>query len=1031
MRKQSAKVFTVVSIAILTANLTRADGQEFPGSTWSFATPESVGLDSTKLFPAVAGLNGNVFVTKDGFAVAQKGDVAKKFPLYSVAKSITALVFGAALRQGKVAMDDTVAGSAYPSGPLSTYRQFLSMRSDFGLQPHAPGGNFAYNNMAVHHYGESLRSLFGNKSPTQILDEQIYAITGREDPIWFYGLWSGWGGGFESSARDAARIGLLVARGGKWDGQEVVPESFVADLFQCQVDPSLTQSTSIGTGDTQGPPGDNWWNQFHISDLLAGNYSFGWWVNDGDLYPQLPSNVIWADGLNGHRIIIAPDHDLVVTVTYGGDWQTPAMILKPILDSLQAPVPPGSLSGELKTWHKVTISFIGPDTSESATPNPFVDYRLDVTFKNGPRTFTVPGYYAANGSAANSNSSDGNVWRVHFMPDEAGEWTYDARFVTGSLVAMSTSSTAGTPTSFHGSTGKFTVAPTDKSGTDLRGKGRLEYVGERYLRFAETGEPFLKAGANSPENFLAYAGFDQTTPSHLYAPHAADWQAGDVDWKDGEGKNIVGALNYLASKGMNSVYFLTMNVAGDGDDVWPWNGYASRFRFDCSKLDQWELVFEHMDRLGIQMHVVMQESENDHLLDGGLLGNQRKVYYRELVARFAHHPALTWNLGEENTNATEMQKLFADHVRALDPYDHPIVIHALSSTKNDVYVPLLGHATIDGPSLHLSDFVAAHAETRKWIDLSSAAGHPWAVTVDEIGPANSGVLPDVLDPLHDASRRYVLWANLIAGGAGVEWYFGHAFENDDLDCEDWRSRDAMWTQTEIAMSFFHDFLPFAQMEAADGLLGGAGTGNYVLAKAGDTYAVYLSNGGSPALDLSAAPGPFAVRWYDPRNGGPLRVGSVGGVLGGASVSLGDAPNLPNQDWVVLLSKHDDFTVHYGAGVPGYLGQTPLVDANDPKVGNLGFAVTLEQARPASSAFLFAGRKPLNAPFKAGTLLVDFKTVGWFVFTTDGLGQSKYGLPLPPNAAYVGKSLYFQWMAPETSAPLGVSMSNGLQVLIHD
>ena len=34
--------------------------------------------------------------------------------------------------------------------------------------------------------------------------------------------------------------------------------------------------------------------------------------------------------------------------------------------------------------------------------------------------------------------------------------------------------------------------------------------------------------------------------------------------------------------------------------------------------------------------VKTQEHENDNLLDGGKLGNERMLYYRELVARFGH-----------------------------------------------------------------------------------------------------------------------------------------------------------------------------------------------------------------------------------------------------------------------------------------------------------------------------------------------------------------------------------------------------------
>ena len=148
---------------------------------------------------------------------------------------------------------------------------------------------------------------------------------------------------------------------------------------------------------------------------------------------------------------------------------------------------------------------------------------------------------------------------------------------------------------------------------------------------------FLKGGADSPENFLAYEGFDgpkpvheklhesrageaSESPLHRYAPHIGDWNEGDPIWRNDKGKGIIGALNYLSKQGMNSVYFLTMNVTGDGNDVWPWTRQNERFRFDCSKLDQWEIVFEHMDRLGLKMHVVTQETENDQLLDSGANG---------------------------------------------------------------------------------------------------------------------------------------------------------------------------------------------------------------------------------------------------------------------------------------------------------------------------------------------------------------------------------------------------------------------------
>ncbi|MBN2592277.1 MAG: DUF5060 domain-containing protein, partial [Sedimentisphaerales bacterium] len=417
------------------------------------------------------------------------------------------------------------------------------------------------------------------------------------------------------------------------------------------------------------------------------------------------------------------------------------------------------VSGELKKWHKVTLTFSGPETGEDALPNPFLDYRLNVTFTKGGKTLVVPGYYAADGNAAETSAKAGNKWRVHFVPDETGSWNFAASFRNGTDIALSSNPNAGSATAFDGVTGTFEIAPSDKTGRDHRTRGMLKYVGKRYLQFAETGEYFIKGGADSPENFLAYADFDDTYDAgdlkrdgeaagdkfiHHYAPHVKDWRPGDPTWKssgllteNGKGKGIIGALNYLASKGMNSVYFIPYNIdGGDGKDVWPWTNPKEKYRFDCSKLDQWETVFSHMDKLGLMLHIITQEQENDQGLDGGELGPQRKLYYRELIARFAHHLALTWNLGEENTNTTDQRKAFCQYIKELDPYDHPIVCHTFPGKYDEVYTPLLGYEYFDGPSLQTND---THNQTIKWLDSSTAAGRQWFVSLDEIGPADTGV----------------------------------------------------------------------------------------------------------------------------------------------------------------------------------------------------------------------------------------------------------------------------------------------------
>ncbi len=552
-----------------------------------------------------------------------------------------------------------------------------------------------------------------------------------------------------------------------------------------------------------------------------------------------------------------------------------------------------SVSGSLKAWQPVTLSFEGPETGEQGTPNPFLDYRLTVTFSSRADEFIVPGYFAADGNAGETGAGTGPIWRVHFVPSREGVWNYCVSFRQGPGIAILTDPEAGIPAALDGVEGEFIVGSADSEAPGFLGKGMLRYVGERYLRFALSGEYFLKGGADSPENFLGYVDFDGTPPTHRYEPHLRDWEPGDPTWLNGKGKGLIGALNYLAAQGMNSVYFLTMNVEGDGEDVWPWTDSDERFRFDCSKLDQWEVVFSHMDRIGLLLHVITQEEENDQLLDGGELGPERKLYFRELIARFAHHLAVVWNLGEENTNTTAQQKAFSAYIRSLDPYDHPIVAHTFPDRHDEIYTPLLAFPQFDGASLQ-ADMERTHDLTLQWVRRSAQAGKPWIVCMDEFGPPEVGLKPDSEDPDHDDVRRYALWGNLMAGGGGCEWLFGYGYPNHDLNCEDWRSRELMWAQTRHALTFFQRYLPFQEMESDDSLVRGEGA--WCLAKPGEVYAVYLWKAHDAAIRLPE--GSFTVHWYNPRAGGEL---SPGGSLDGpGEIPLGNPPSHPEKDWVALI-----------------------------------------------------------------------------------------------------------------------------------
>lgn len=581
-----------------------------------------------------------------------------------------------------------------------------------------------------------------------------------------------------------------------------------------------------------------------------------------------------------------------------------------------------------KQWHTVTLSFSGPETSETASDNPFLNYRLSVEFKHAETQYTIRGFYATDGNASETGADKGNIWKVRFTPDRIGKWNYSAVLHHQDSIALEDDLTKGVQIDIPDSEGHFIVTESDKDGTDFRANGRLR-ASKGYYQFQDSKKYWIKGGANSPENLLAYIDFDDTyriqassedgeasttDEIHAYEPHLKDWKTGDPSWKNGKGKSLIGALNYLSSKGMNSVYFLVMNILGDGKDVWPYINPDDFTRFDVSKLDQWEIVFQHMQSKGIMLHVVLQETENETMLDRGDTGPLRQLYFRELIARYGHHLGLTWNLGEENgpapwTTVAQNDKQRKDMARFLketDPYQHPVLLHTHSEDphRSEILNDILGFKYLDGLSLQQAEREHAGEIVETWKTKAREAGNDWLITMDEIGKWHTAALPDNEDINHNTNRRFTLWGTLLSGSAGIEWYFGAKHPHNDLTSEDWRQRDRLWELTNYAKEFFQDNLPYWEMYPEHRLINSKGA--YCLQKKGEVYAIYLPKVQRNTIDLTGVVGEFSVQWYDPLNGGALQTGSVETIQGGKLKNLGNPPvrtiHSDQQDWVCLVKK---------------------------------------------------------------------------------------------------------------------------------
>jgi hypothetical protein len=131
--------------------------------------------------------------------------------------------------------------------------------------------------------------------------------------------------------------------------------------------------------------------------------------------------------------------------------------------------------------------------------------------------------------------------------------------------------------------------------------------------------------------------------------------------------------------------------------------------------------------------------------------------------------------------------------------------------------------------------------------------------------------------------RHIAWS-IYTGGANYEVYtrlLGSSYLDFDLILEDLaRARK------------YIDDLSFWEMRPKNELLL-SGDG-YVFTQSGETYLVYLPDGGSISLDLSGSESAFDAEWFNPRSGA---IQSIGYVSGGAPYTISAPDSL---DWVLLL-----------------------------------------------------------------------------------------------------------------------------------
>lgn len=312
-------------------------------AAWDTATPAEMGFDATAFAAALAACPDKTIVIRNGYVVGTKGNIATTGLVWSASKSLVALIFARQLYLNALTHDQTVAGSDVPTTPLATYRQFLSMSSDYGLNPHAPGTHFAYNNGGYHHVGTHLKTTFyTGRTHIQTLQDAFVNELGFENALGYNtsGFMSGWDGGWSMSTQDMARIAYLVLRSGNWKGEQVLSAPFIANLYLNQIPAGATFST-----DTD----DQFFNESNgiTGPSMEGAYSFGFWLSHEH---EIEGTVASSEAINmwgafGTSVYISRLHNVIVaTVNTGTTVSNPGPMVSgaeynAIINSIVSPTP--------------------------------------------------------------------------------------------------------------------------------------------------------------------------------------------------------------------------------------------------------------------------------------------------------------------------------------------------------------------------------------------------------------------------------------------------------------------------------------------------------------------------------------------------------------------------------------------------------------------------------------------------------------------------------------------------------------------
>jgi|GEM_PF-1293975 hypothetical protein len=490
-------------------------------------------------------------------------------------------------------------------------------------------------------------------------------------------------------------------------------------------------------------------------------------------------------------------------------------------------------------WHPVDIQL----STKTAYANPFMDVNVQAKFSGpGNTSLTIPGFYAGN-----------NVWKVRFAPTKIGSWTYTT---TSGDAAM------------NGQTGTITCTPNTQN--NVHGRLSVDPLNPHHFRY-EDGTPYFMMGAE-----IDWLGVIQCFDTTIAK------QKQILDMYSARGFS---AINFSAYVWIWPTLPATTPDLWGPPDMFAWAGTnpnPDQTRLNPTYWAHFDKVVDYMFQKGMVAYIFFH-----WFVSSTLTGDPSQVswpakgsaadslYFTSLVARYQAYPNIIWSFGKEVYYEPDQAYIhnMVNLIQSKDAYQRLRTLHddVGRGNTNDYSADPKLNTNLDFRTIQQHN----QAPNIYTVGLSFRNAKNWPIYNAEYGYEvgnDGGHTYSVYQPKEEVLNR--TYKVLMTGAYPTYYYTYHGWDvvrtaEEPNGLKFYQYLTGFFTKTD-----WYNLAPNDNLITAD-------TSNHCLAKPGSEYIVYLSKGGSTALNIAGASGQLSATWMNCLTG----VQQAAGPFGNGSAKL--------------------------------------------------------------------------------------------------------------------------------------------------